>query len=167
MCKYEYPQNLATVMWDSYAASEFLPIVGVKKITLHQWGRRENIGLPPTGRGKKLELTGHKIVFLAALSTLSTLEQPPSSGKFGLEREVGIFTECFVREFTNFPYRYCVAKTRPLGHGFMEWELSDTSNPANHIVDSVGGAIVPGWIVLDLMAITEKVARGLYEIRNR
>ena len=162
--QYIYPQNLSVIMWESYAAKDFLPLLNLKKVTLHTWGRRGNIDLPLTGRGKALELTGHEIVFLAALVTLSTLQQPPSAGKAGLKKQVAIFTDAFVRGITE--YRYCVAKTRPLGNGFMEWSLCDSASPAHHIVDAVGGETVPGWIVLDLLEISEKVAKGLYPIYN-
>ena len=162
--KYIYPQNLSVVMWESYSAKEFLPVLGLKPTTFHAWGRRGNIDLPLSGRGKSLELTGHELVFLAALATLSTLQQPPSVGKARLKKQVEIFTDSFVRGITA--YRYCVAKTRPLGEGFMEWSLCDSASPVHHIVDAVGGEPVPGWIVLDLLAIAEKVAKGLYGIYN-
>ena len=162
--QYTYPQNLGVIMWESYAARDFLPLLGLNKETFHAWGRRGIIALPLTGRGKALELTGHEIAFLSALVTLSTLQQPPSSGKAGLKKQVEKFTDAFVRGITE--YRYCVAKTRPLGAEFMEWSLCDSASPEHHIVDAVGGEKVPGWIVLDMLEITKKVAKGLYPIYN-
>jgi hypothetical protein len=149
-------------MWESYSAKEFLPVLNLNEHTFRQWGKRKNIELPFPGTGHVAKFTGHEIVYIAALATLSVLQSPPSMGKTGLKKQVEIFTDAFVRGITS--YRYCVAKTRPLGDGFMEWALCDSASPEHHVVDYAGGKKVPGWIVLDLLEIAENTAKGLSQV---
>lgn len=156
-------QAASVLLWETYKSKEFLPVINLNKSTFYQWGLRGNVfGFNmKTGRGSALELDGHDIVYLAALVTLSNMNQPPSTGKAGFRRSVKDFTQAYASGVDD--YRYCIGKSRPLGSEFMEWGLFKDSTPEGHIVDSCGGK-EPGWVVLDLLDITEHVLAGLSDI---
>lgn len=159
-----YPQNISVVMWETYTTKEFLPIVGLNENTFRQWSKRSITELQFPGTGRTAKFSGHEIVYVGALNVLSLLGFPPSKGKRGLKRNVLTFTDAFVRG--NASYRYCVAKSRKLGDEFLEWDLCKTITPAFHIVDTNGGHKIPGGIYIDLLELSEQIAKGLYKVFN-
>ena len=161
---YTYPQNISAVMQEAYTTKEFLPIVGLNENTFRQWSKRSITELQFPGTGRTAKFSGHEIVYIGALNVLSLLGFPPSKGKKGLKRNVLIFTDAFVRGTTT--YKYCVAKSRKLGDEFLEWDLCQTITPAFHVVAANGGYVVPGGIYIDLLDLSEQIAKGLYEIFN-
>jgi hypothetical protein len=89
-----------------YPSKAFMPALGVKKSTLHQWGERGFISLGRPGTGKAVVLIGEEVLYAACLVILSKAGGSPKFLVRGL--------------------RDCVAFFRSgLGDlGFKEWDAS-------------------------------------------
>lgn len=146
-----------TVLWCPYSETPpcphgrqvhkhlILPIIGLKRSTLHQWIGRGYFCIEQPGTGRTLELIGEELFALAALVCLSRMGWGPNSYVRGLRDSSRIYFRAY-REMETPPLRYCVAK----GTTFeVEWELSDKPNVEHPIVGACGSKVLPCWAVFD------------------
>ncbi len=150
------------LMDGKYTSNSFLPIIGLKRSTLHQWIGRGYFCIEQPGTGRTLELIGEELFALAALVCLSRMGWGPNSYVRGLRDSSRIYFRAY-REMETPPLRYCVAK----GTTFeVEWELSDKPNVEHPIVGACGSKVLPCWAVFDFQDLMERLLVGMEEIRR-
>lgn len=150
------------LMDGKYSSKMFLPIIGLKRPTLHQWITRGYFRVEQPGTGRTLELLGEELFALAALVCLSRMGWGPNSYVKGLRDSSRVYFRAY-REIETPPLRYCVAKATVFE---VEWELSDTPNVAHPLVGACGGKILPCWAVFDFQDLIERLLEGMEEIRK-
>ena len=74
-----------------YPSKAFMPALGVKKSTLHQWGERGFIHLGRPGTGKAVVLPGEEVLYAACLCILSKAGGSPKFLVRGLRDCISFF----------------------------------------------------------------------------
>lgn len=153
---------------NQYPSKVFMPALGVKKTTLHQWAERGYINLGSPGTGKSVILTGSEILYAACLVLLSKaghshkqmhlrgLRECIAFFKVGLEQRDD-------KELSQISDEYVLFKFVDRGHCLdAEWILS--SGPfenKRHITEAFGDRAEPYLAAINLSDLTKRLVEKI------
>ena len=147
-----------------YPSKIFMPAIGVKKTTLHQWSDRGYIYLGRPGTGKSVILTGEEILYAACLVLLSKAGHSHKQMYLrGLRDCIGFFKRGIDCDEDMSTDMYALFKfVERVGVVDGEWVLS--MNPFEkriHITEAFGHKVAPYLAAVNLTELLKSLAQQI------
>lgn len=145
-----------------FPSKAFLPAIGVKKTTLHEWGSQGYIDLGEPGTGRSVVLTGKEVLLAAAMYQIHRNGGKPKEQFKGLRDCVHYFASDYE------PGIYAaVLRSVDYGHS-IEFEWEPATEPGKyitgervHIVEGHGDKPTPYIAILILSDILTDLYKKL------
>lgn len=149
---------------NQYPSKVFMPALGVKKTTLHQWAERGYIYLGSPGTGRSVILTGEEVLYAACLVLLSKAGHSHKQMHLrGLRDCISWFKDGLKhsddKEIPGLIDEYALFKFVE-GVGFFDGEWVLSRNPFEkrmHITEAFGGKAEPYHAAINLTNLLKKL----------